>query len=103
MVDTLVNERIVEKIWSKRLAYCHATVTAYGRNDDPSVFLLKSYNTTVACVIVNTGCVYGVDMLRHEYGYTATSAQHIAKFFNHYVDYVARTKNKETLKLRYYA
>lgn len=102
MCNRLIQQQIVVPIWTKQLAYCRATVTAYAHSGEPSVYILTSYNTPVACVIVNTGCVYGVDMLRHEYGYTATSAQHIAKFFNHYVDFVARTRNKESLRLRYY-
>ena len=44
--------------------------------------ILRSYDTIVACVNLNTGV--GYDLLRCEYGYTATSAQHIAKFFNEY-------------------
>lgn len=102
MCETLIRQGIVQQAWSKRLAYCRATVICYTHKDEPSIYMLKSYNTVVACVIVNSGCVYGVDMLRYVYGYTATSAQHIAKFFNHYVDYVARQRGKESLCLRYY-
>lgn len=46
------------------------------------VHVLKSYNTIVAVYDEETGT--GYDFLRHVYGYTATSAQHIAKFFNQY-------------------
>lgn len=45
-------------------------------------FVLVSYNTAVAAINIHTGVLY--DMLRKVYGYTATSAQHIAKFANDY-------------------
>ena len=45
-------------------------------------FLLRSYNTLVAVVEKATGNCY--DILRVAYGYTATSAQHIAKFSKDY-------------------
>lgn len=41
-------------------------------------FYLKSYNTFVALIDKTTDTCY--DVLRMVYGYTATSAQHIAKF-----------------------
>lgn len=102
MCDTVISQGIVQEAWAKRLAYCRAEVICYEYNGRPSIYLLKSYSTIVAGVIVNSGCVYGIDMLRKVYGYTDTSAQHIAKFFSHYVDYVARQQGKETLRLRYY-
>lgn len=40
--------------------------------------ILTSYNTVVAVYSKLTECVY--DALRYVYGYTATSALHIAKF-----------------------
>ena len=45
-------------------------------------FILRSYNTLVAVIDKSTGTCY--DVLRMVYGYTATSAQHIAKFTNDY-------------------
>lgn len=47
-------------------------------------FILRSYRTFVAAINKNTCIAY--DFLRDVYGYTATSAQHIRKFF---VDYYA--------------
>lgn len=44
--------------------------------------VLKSYNTIVAAYDEVTGI--GYDFLRKVYGYTATSAQHISKFFKIY-------------------
>ena len=41
--------------------------------------ILKSYDTIVACVDMRWNV--GYDFLRMVYGYTATSAQHISKFF----------------------
>lgn len=61
----------------KRLRYCNAIVYITDR-----YFILKSYNTLVACINRYTGIQ--VDMLRYEYKFTRTSAQHISKFFNDY-------------------
>ena len=61
----------------KRLRYCTAEVIT-----TKNYYLLRSYNTIVASINrhIGTEC----DMLRKVYGYTATSAQHISKFFNDY-------------------
>ena len=48
----------------------------------PNYYLLRSYGTIVACIARNTGECF--DFLRYVYGYTATSAQHIAKFKSDY-------------------
>ena len=61
----------------KRLRSCTAQVL-----ETPSFFILRSYNTVVAVIEKSTGTCY--DILRAVYGYTATSAQHIAKFSNDY-------------------
>lgn len=60
-----------------RLRSCNARV--YKTHD---YYLLQSYNTIVAAVDMRDGTK--IDFLRWAYGYTATSAQHIAKFFNDY-------------------
>lgn len=44
--------------------------------------ILCSYNTIVACIDKSSGTL--VDVLRTEYGYTSTSAQHISKFARQY-------------------
>ena len=59
-----------------RLRYCNACVLASG-----NYYLLKSYNTIIAAADAD-GNLY--DFLRYVYGYTATSAQHIAKFWHDY-------------------
>lgn len=59
-----------------QLRSCSATVYYYNQH-----FILKSYNTIVAAITPDKECV---DFLRYIYGYTATSAQHIAKFFADY-------------------
>ena len=61
----------------KRLRYCNAWV--YTCKD---YTILQSYNTIVAVIFNNTK--EGFDFLRYTYGYTATSAQHISKFFYDY-------------------
>lgn len=61
----------------KRLRYCCADVF-----QTENYFILKSYATFVAAIDKTT--LQGVDVLRLVYGYTATSAQHIRKFFEDY-------------------
>ena len=61
----------------KSLRRCSAQVL-----ETPSYFILRSYNTVVAVIDKQTG--YTWDVLRMVYGYTATSAQHIAKFSKDY-------------------
>ena len=41
-------------------------------------YVLQSYNTLIAFIDKETNTLY--DVLRYVYGYTATSAKHIAKF-----------------------
>ena len=67
----------IEPLSEHKLRSCQATVII-----TPRYFLLRSYNTIVAVINRNTGVK--ADVLRYVYGYTATSAQHIAKFF---IDY----------------
>lgn len=59
----------------ERLHSCNAYMFVRG-----TWVALKSYNTVVALFNTETGMLY--DILRLVYGYTATSAQHIAKFRN---------------------
>ena len=44
--------------------------------------VLKSYRTLIAAIDTETDTLY--DFLRYVYGYTSTSAQHIAKFSKDY-------------------
>lgn len=44
--------------------------------------VLTSYSTVIAIIDVQTDTLY--DFLRYVYGYTSTSAQHIAKFARDY-------------------
>ena len=66
-----------------RLRSCRAYVIT-----TPSYYLLQSYHTIVAVIDRETGACY--DFLRVAYGYTSTSAQHIAKFRNDYSDWYAK-------------
>ena len=61
----------------KRLRTSQAMVFEF---DD--CYILQSYHTIVAGIRKDTGEEF--DFLRMVYGYTATSAQHIAKFFADY-------------------
>lgn len=68
-------EEIDANTKSKRLLSCSAYVF-----DTEGFYILKSYNTFIACIEKSTDTLY--DALRVVYGYTATSAKHVAKF-NH--------------------
>ena len=57
----------------KRLRTCNAYVY-----ETKHYYILRSYETFVALIVKNTNTC--IDMLRQVYGYTHTSAQHIAKF-----------------------
>lgn len=59
------------------LRTCKADVTKLGR-----WYLLRSYATIVAAIDTTTVTLY--DFSRYAYGYTATTAQHIAKFGRDY-------------------
>lgn len=65
---------------SKKLRSCNAVV--YETSD---YYVLKSYDTLIA-VIVKENYIL-IDMLRHEYHFTNTSAQHITKFRHDYTPY----------------
>ena len=58
-----------------RLRTCNARIY-----ETINFFVLESYNTIVACIDKKDFVCY--DFLRKVYGYTNTSAQHIAKFRN---------------------
>lgn len=60
-------------ISSHRLNYCNAYVL-----DTANYLVLRSYQTDIAIIDKRTSIMY--DFLRFIYGYTATPAQHIAKF-----------------------
>ena len=60
-----------------RLRNCSATVL-----ETEDYYFLKSYNTVIAFIDKESDTLY--DILRYVYGYTATSAQHIAKFSSDY-------------------
>lgn len=62
--------------WEK-LRSCSAEVAQIG-----NWYVLRSYRTTVAIIDTHTDTLY--DFLRYVYGYTSTSAQHIAKFSQDY-------------------
>ena len=68
------NDRVINKI---QLNKCKAYV-----KETENYYLLFSYNTFVAFISKRENICY--DFLRLTYGYTNTSAQHIAKFRNSY-------------------
>lgn len=73
----IVESELANIVSVKRLRTC----TAYVYETD-SYYLLKSYATFVAFIRKSDGECF--DILRNVYGYSATSAQHIAKFKNDY-------------------
>ncbi len=76
----------------ERLRSCQAVVLI-----TDGYYILRSYNTIVAVIDRCDGIC--VDMLRKVYGYTATSAQHISKFFRDY-DYYGGYGEKKILTFR---
>ena len=62
---------------AERLRSCSADVII-----TDNWYLLRSYKTIIAVIDVKTGICY--DCLRMVYGYTATSAQHVSKFWHDY-------------------
>lgn len=62
---------------SKRLRTCNAVVY-----ETRNFYVLKSYNTYIAVINKDSHICY--DALRYVYGYTSTSAKHVAKFKNDY-------------------
>lgn len=68
----------------KRLRYCSAEVAPVMDAETGVLmyYVLRSYRTIVAAIDVSNDTLY--DFLRYVYGYTSTSAQHIAKFSKDY-------------------
>ena len=69
--------RLCNTATSNRLRTCTACVW-----ETEHYYILQSYNTFIACIEKETDTCY--DVLRIEYGYTSTSAQHISKFRKDY-------------------
>lgn len=74
-----------------RLRSCQA----YVANID-NISVLRSYNTIIAVIDHTTDTLY--DFLRYVYGYTATSAQHIAKFNHDYCNGYWGCENRLTYR-----
>ena len=66
-----------EMVLEGRLRSCTAHVYRKGK-----YYVLRSYSTLIAFIDTETDTCY--DVLRYVYGYTSTSAQHIAKFRHDY-------------------
>lgn len=85
-----INEKVLEMMYRAendvkiatdtkwyRLRSCQAYVANIG-----NISVLRSYDTIIAVIDHTTDTLY--DFLRYVYGYTATSAKHIAKFDHDY-------------------
>ena len=85
VVDTLEWFRFVRDHYTlvsmKQLRHCQAWVYCFATDDGKQYYMLRSYGTMVAGISPDGE---KFDWLRYAYFYTATSAQHIAKFFNDY-------------------
>lgn len=68
----------------RKLRSCSAEVATIidAETGELVYYVLRSYRTVVAAIDVRTDTMY--DFLRYVYGYTSTSAQHIAKFDKDY-------------------
>ena len=75
--ESALHEYHNQAVAVKRLRYCTAVVYT-----SENFYILRSYNTIVAAI--DRRNKRGADVLRYVYGYTATSAQHIRKFFADY-------------------
>ena len=73
----IVESELANIVSVKRLRTCSAYVY-----ETDSYYILKSYSTVVAFIRKDDCECF--DILRKVYGYTSTSAQHIAKFKNDY-------------------
>ena len=71
------HDRLTHPLTIKRLRNCNAKVAEFD-----NYYVLTSYRTKIALIDKDTNTCY--DWLRYIYGYTATSAQHIAKFCDDY-------------------
>ena len=98
MCDTLWSEAMQELNESgiryddcKRLKSCQAYVY-----ETENFFILRSYSTMIAAIDKKTDTL--IDVLRGVYGYTSTSAQHIAKFGRTYGKSKYGTKNRITYR-----
>lgn len=91
-VQEYINTKAVE-LWNEAKQEINQTAQLYKRLRSCSAdvltkenfYILRSYNTFIACIDKRTDTL--IDVLRLVQGYTATSAQHISKF-NH--DYCAK-------------
>ena len=82
MIETYINPEMRKMVYHSRLRTCSAHVY-----ETEHFYVLRSYNTFVASFNKETGEF--IDFLRYVYGFTNTSAQHIAKFRN---DFASKAK-----------
>ncbi len=93
VIDALKNYSVTN---ISRLRTCNAHVYTWDFGDNFMAYALKSYETFVALVLSADGVKYSCyDFLRYAHGYTATSSQHISKFFADYAP-------QDSIRYRYY-
>ena len=81
MMDEFIEKKSYDGV---QLRSCKACVY-----ETENFFVMRSYESIVAFIDKFTGQKF--DVLRWAYGYTATSAQHIAKFLSDYGDFRVST------------
>lgn len=86
MIDTYINPEMRKMVYHSRLRTCSAWVY-----ETEHFYILKSYNTFIAAY--NKETHEFVDFFRWAYGFTHTSASHIAKFRN---DFARNAKTYST-------
>ena len=74
-IDNYINPEMHDMIYHSRLRTCSAWVY-----ETEHYYILRSYNTFIASY--NKETHEFIDFLRYVYGFTSTSAHHIAKFHN---------------------
>ena len=72
----------VKELSGKHVVYLRLRTCQAWVYETKHYYILRSYDTIIACISKKTGYLF--DLLRKVYGYTNTSAQHIAKFSHDY-------------------
>lgn len=91
LIDDVLSKNAQNFVSKQRLYSCQAEVVTYA-----DYICLYSYGTLVAFIDCKNDTCY--DVLRLVYDYTATSAQHISKFYHKF----SRSLSVQPSLLRYY-
>lgn len=81
MVDSVIDD-VNAELSVEMPVFCAFRKCTASVAETKHFYILRSYHTIVAVIDKRTGALY--DFLRLVYGFTSTSAQHIAKFSKEY-------------------